>query len=156
MTTKEILDIRKASLDLQNLSERVRTETEVLQACIRTLDDIAHDVQNTAYDVGVSAANLSEEEEPDNIRPEDLKFVADLATGVSGLFMNRAIDFLAELGARLEVYAEFSDEVLAPREEPETVDHSNRFRLALHVLNNASYYLGEELYEHVYSKPVPF
>lgn len=155
MTTKEILDIRKASLDLQNLSARVRTETEVLQACIRTLDDIAHDVQNAAYDVGVSAANLSEEEEPDSISPAKLQFVADNATGVSGLFMNRAIDFLAEIGARLKSAPE--DEMNPdPNFEPLKVTYRNRFELALYALENAETLFGKERFHSPYSEPMPF
>lgn len=90
MTTKELLDIRKATNDLMELSKRVRNETEVVQRCLRDLDDIAHEVQNLAYDMGVDAADLSEEEEPDMIRPDKLESVADRATGISGLFMNRS------------------------------------------------------------------
>ena len=60
MTTKELLDIRKATNGLMELSKRVRSETEVVQCCLRDLDDIAHEVQNLAYDMGVDAADLSE------------------------------------------------------------------------------------------------
>lgn len=154
MTTKEIQEIRKASKDLLELSAKVRSETEVIQACIRTLDQIAHDVNTVAYDVGVSVADLSDDE--DELSEANLKFVADHATGVSDLFMNRAIDFLAELGARFEVrgiltVSENGEmEVLAPRKEPEIVNHKNRVRLALHVLNNASYFLGDDRYEHLF------
>lgn len=148
MTTKEIQEIRKASKDLLELSAKVRSETEVIQACIRTLDQIAHDVNTVAYDVGVSVADLSDDE--DELSEANLKYVADHATGVSDLFMNRAIDFLAELGARFDVYVDDGQEIIAPIKEPEIVNHKNRVRLALHVLNNASYFLGDDRYEHLF------
>ena len=155
MTTKELLDIRKATNDLMELSKRVRNETEVVQCCLRDLDDIAHEVQNLAYDMGVDAADLSEEEEPDMIRPDKLESVADRATGVSGLFMNRAIDFLAEIGARLKSAPE--DEMNPdPNFEPLKVTYRNRFELALYALSQADTLLGKERFQSPYSEPMPF
>lgn len=155
MTTKEIQEVRKASKDLLELSEKVRRETEVIQACIRELDNIAHAVNSAAYDVGVSAAALSEEEEPEDIRPEQLARVADLSTGVSGLFINRAIDFLAEIGARL-VSAPEDEMNPDPNFEPLKVTYRNRFELALYALSQADTLLGKERFHSPYSKPMPF
>ena len=155
MTTKELLDIRKATNDLMELSTRGRNETEVVQRCLRDLDDIAHEVQNLAYDMGVDAADLSEEEEPDMIRPDKLESVADRATGVSGLFMNRAIDFLAEIGARLKSAPE--DEMNPdPNFEPLKVTYRNRFELALYALSQDDTLLGKERFHSPYSEPMPF
>lgn len=155
MTTKEIQEVRKASKDLLDLSNKVRRETEVIQACIRELDNIAHAVNSAAYDVGVSAANLSEEEEPDMISPAQLERVADKATGVSGLFMNRAIDFLAEIGARLKSAPE--DELNPdPNFQPLKVTYSNRHELALYTLTQAPNLLGEDRFKSYHSEPIPF
>ena len=154
MTTKEIQEVRKASKDLLELSEKVRRETEVIQACIRELDNIAHAVNSAAYDVGVSAADLSEEEEPEDIHPEQLARVADLSTGVSGLFINRAIDFLAEIGARLQSAQDEDDP--NPDANPVKVDYRNRFRLALYALSQSDVLLGKDRFKSPYSSPIPF
>lgn len=155
MTTQELLYIRKATKDLVDLSNKVRSETEVVQQCIRALDDIAHEVNNIAYDIGVDAADLCEEEEPDMISPAQLERVADKATGVSGLFMNRAIDFLAEIGARLKSAPE--DELNPdPNFQPLKVTYSNRYELALYTLTQAPNLLGEDRFKSYHSEPIPF